>query len=106
MITALRRRTTYLFALLLTGSAFALAWVNAPLASAWVVPDHFGANPSAPVASSLPAAPAHSSSASGLAIWLVVVISLAALAIGFGLSELARFQLRNRRGRRVAMATS
>jgi hypothetical protein len=43
-------------------------------------------------------------SSSGLAIWIVAIVGVAAIAVGFGLSELIRARLGNRSVRRPATA--
>ena len=74
-------------------------------ASALIAPDGQYAYPPNPA---LPAATSGGQvgSGSGLAIWLVVVIALAALGAGVVLAEFARSLTHNRRVRRPAVAAS
>jgi hypothetical protein len=92
MLTALRSRAARLLAGISVLAAFAVAVIGAPAASALIAPDGQYANPQKiqPAATSAE----HLGSGSGLAIWLVVVIALAALAAGVVLAELARSLMR------------
>ncbi len=104
MITTsrLRSRTVRLIAVLsaiiVTVAVLAVAALDAPSALARVAPD--GLYPATippqaiPVVTSTPVTDGQSGS--GLAVWLVVVIGIAALAAGAALAELARFALKNR----------
>jgi hypothetical protein len=104
----IRLRTRQLLCLAMTFAVLAISAFTAPTAFAQVYPN--GPAPTtvpstaAPVVTSTPATIVHSGS--GLAIWLVVVIAIAALAVGMVLAEVARSLVRNRPVRRpVAVAS-
>jgi hypothetical protein len=105
MLTALRSRAARLLALIVALAAFLVAAIGAPAASALIAPDGQYAYPPNPA---LPAATSGGQVGSGssLAIWLVVVIALAALGAGVVLAEFARSLTHNRRVRRPAVAAS